>query len=119
MPSSTARALVLAGGGVTGIAWELGVLSALAGAGVGLADADLVLGTSAGAAVGAQITSGAPMSDLLAAQRVPASESKEVAAELDGAVLEEIIGVLLDGNADQTANLAKVGAMARAAETIS
>ena len=38
-------ALVLGGGGITGIAWELGVLSRLLEAGVALADADLVVGT--------------------------------------------------------------------------
>ena len=56
------RALVLAGGGVTGIAWELGFLSALHDAGADVvASADLVLGTSAGAAVGAQVTAGVPL----------------------------------------------------------
>jgi NTE family protein len=52
------RALVLGGGGVTGVAWEIGLLAGLAEAGVDLRDADLVVGTSAGASVAAQITSG-------------------------------------------------------------
>ena len=43
-----ARALVLGGGGVTGVAWELGLLAGLAAAGVDLTGADLVVGTSAG-----------------------------------------------------------------------
>ena len=41
------RALVLAGGGVAGIAWELGLLEGLARNGVDVTDADLVIGTSA------------------------------------------------------------------------
>ena len=53
----TIRALVLGGGGVTGVAWELGILHGLAEAGVDLTDADLVVGTSAGSVVAAQITS--------------------------------------------------------------
>ena len=50
------RALVLAGGGVTGIAWESGVLAGLAAGGVDTQDWDLVVGTSAGAFVGARLT---------------------------------------------------------------
>jgi len=48
------RALVLGGGGITGIAWEIGVLAGLRGAGVDLAaSADMIIGTSAGSVVGA------------------------------------------------------------------
>jgi len=47
------RALVLGGGGTTGIAWECGVLDALTDAGVDVDAADRVVGTSAGALVGA------------------------------------------------------------------
>ena len=54
----TRRALVLGGGGITGIAWELGLLHGLARAGVDLADADLVVGTSAGSIVGSLLRSG-------------------------------------------------------------
>src|SRR5688572_17337790 len=52
------RALVLGGGGITGVAWELGVLSGLREHGVDLTDADLIVGTSAGAVVGAQLATG-------------------------------------------------------------
>jgi NTE family protein len=52
------RALVLGGGGVVGIAWETGLLSGLADAGVDVRDADLVVGTSAGSMVGARIAAG-------------------------------------------------------------
>ena len=55
---------MLGGGGVTGIAWELGMLAGLAQAGVSLCDADLIVGTSAGSVVGAQITSPAPIEEL-------------------------------------------------------
>jgi NTE family protein len=65
-------ALVLGGGGITGIAWEVGILAGLARAGVDLTDADLVVGTSAGAVVGSQLTSGLPIEDLYAEQLKPA-----------------------------------------------
>jgi NTE family protein len=45
-------ALVLGGGGVTGIAWETGMLRGLVEAGVDLTRAELVIGTSAGSVVG-------------------------------------------------------------------
>jgi len=39
---------VLGGGGVTGVAWEIGLLAGLAARGVKLGQADLVVGKSAG-----------------------------------------------------------------------
>ena len=78
------RALVLAGG-VAGIAWELGVLRGLQDADSELAGrvlaADLVIGTSAGSAVAAQITSGVPLADLYDRQLSP--ESAEIEVQLD------------------------------------
>lgn len=62
------RGLVLGGGGITGIAWEIGVLAGLAEAGVDLTDAELIVGTSAGSVVGALVASGAPLPELYGAQ---------------------------------------------------
>ena len=42
---------MLGGGGVTGVAWEIGMLAGLAEAGVDLSTADLTVGTSAGSIV--------------------------------------------------------------------
>jgi NTE family protein len=54
----TKRALVLGGGGITGIAWMWGIMAGLKTAGVDLTGTDLVVGTSAGSVVGAQVASG-------------------------------------------------------------
>jgi NTE family protein len=70
-PRMAGRALVLGGGGVTGVAWELGLLAGLARSGVDLTVADLYVGTSAGSVVAAQITSGTPIEDLYARQLEP------------------------------------------------
>lgn len=52
-------ALVLSGGGPMGMAWQFGVLSGIAKAGVNLDDiVDLTVGTSAGSAVGIWFRSG-------------------------------------------------------------
>jgi NTE family protein len=61
------RALVLAGGGAAGNAWELGLIAGLSDAGVDVTEADLIIGTSAGSTVAAQITSGTRPADLYAA----------------------------------------------------
>ena len=61
------RALVLAGGGAAGNAWELGLIAGLSHAGVDVTEADLIIGTSAGSTVAAQITSGTPPAELYAA----------------------------------------------------
>lgn len=65
------RALVLGGGGVTGIAWETGLLHGLAAAGVDLSAADLFVGTSAGSVVATQLAGGVPLADLHTGQLLP------------------------------------------------
>jgi NTE family protein len=56
----TRTALVLGGGGSTGNAWLIGVIAGLFEAGLDVSDADLVVGTSAGATAAAQITGASP-----------------------------------------------------------
>jgi NTE family protein len=68
----TRRALVLGAGGEAGIAWEVGLLAGLAGRGVDLTAADLVVGTSAGAGVAARINSGVTLAELYETQLAPA-----------------------------------------------
>ena len=66
-PDPHSRALVLGGGGAAGNAWELGVIAGLSASGVDVTTVDLIVGTSAGSTVAAQITSGAGPADLYAA----------------------------------------------------
>jgi len=73
MQASDKSGLVLGGGGITGIAWELGLLAGLAEAGVDLLSADLIIGTSAGSVVGAQIASSTPVEALYLRQLEPPS----------------------------------------------
>jgi NTE family protein len=68
------RALVLGGGGVTGVAWLYGLLAGLAEFGLDLAGADAVIGTSAGAVVGAALASGAEPEALYRSQLDPAPD---------------------------------------------
>lgn len=80
------RALVLAGGGVAGIAWESGVLRGIQEIEPelysSLVAADVILGTSAGAAVAAQITSRTPLGELYDAQLGETTSELEVDLDL-------------------------------------
>lgn len=62
---------MLGGGGVTGIAWEIGLLAGLRDGGADVSGADLVVGTSAGSAVGAVVASGEDLEQLYAEQTSP------------------------------------------------
>jgi NTE family protein len=62
--------LVLGGGGAVGVAWETAVLAALDEAGVHLTGAGIVVGTSAGSIVGAQLLGRRDFADMLAEQAV-------------------------------------------------
>jgi NTE family protein len=110
------RALVLGGGGVTGIAWETGLLAGLAEAGIDLTSADLVVGTSAGSVVGAQIlAAGVTLEDLYAAQL--AAPAGELAARMGAnAMLRFITAALWPG--DEQKARARLGRAALRAPTV-
>jgi NTE family protein len=111
------KALVLAGGGVTGIAWETGVLLGLRDAGVDLvADADLVVGTSAGSTVAAQVLSGTDLAELDAVQQ--GDEHQEITPELDFGLLATIFSELAGGRLPDQEARARIGALALTAETV-
>ncbi|WP_412078618.1 patatin-like phospholipase family protein [Streptomyces xanthophaeus] len=108
-------ALVLGGGGLTGIGWECGILYGLARAGVDLAAADLVVGTSAGSVVGAQLTSGLLTPQELY-ERQLGDAAGESAARL-GAGLLARYALAMVRSRDPKAYRQRVGAMALAART--
>jgi NTE family protein len=112
------HALVLGGGGLAGIAWEIGLLAGLDEAGVALRDADLVVGTSAGSAVAAQLASGLPLPELLARQTDPAKQSPEIAADIDMDKVGELFG-LGQAPTDRAALRRQIGRVALLSETVS
>lgn len=68
MGTGPSRTLVLGGGGVSGIAWEIGVLLGLRDAGLDVTTWARVIGTSAGAIVGARLLGHASLDDLYMSQ---------------------------------------------------
>jgi NTE family protein len=100
----TSRAVVLGGGGVTGIAWEVGVLAGLRAAGLDLTQADLVLGTSAGSFVGTALASDYDLEKLFEEQAE--DSAAEVATSASAELMESWIAAHVEGNGDAR----KVGA---------
>jgi NTE family protein len=109
------RALVLGGGGVTGVAWEIGMLAGLATAGIDLGDADLVVGTSSGSVVGAEVAAGLDIEELYAAQL--AQPDPTAAARLGMPVLVRWAWAAARSR-DARKVRARIGAMALAAPTV-
>jgi NTE family protein len=113
------QALVLGGGGVAGIAWMTGLLYGLAEAGQDVTEADLIIGTSAGATVAAQVGSGLALEALFARQTEPALQSKEISVEVDMQKVAAEFSALLTGVTSAQDGQRRAGAYALAAHTVS
>jgi NTE family protein len=111
-------ALVLGGGGVAGIAWMTGLLAGLADAGRDVTGADLIVGTSAGATVAAQVASGLALDDLFARQAEPARQAREIPADLDLEKVAAEFGELMIGATSAQDMRQRVGAYALSADTV-
>ena len=110
------RALVLAGGGVAGIAWLLGVVEALRAGGVDLATADQIIGTSAGSVVGAQLATGQLAAAVAMQER---EQTAEIYVEVDLQSFFDTAAKLAVGAADDQEVMRRYGAAAIAHETVS
>ena len=122
---ATRRALVLAGGGIAGIAWETGILRGIADesptAARRLLESDVLVGTSAGSAVAAQIAGGSTLEALFDRQ------TAESSAEIDSGVgVDDITEIFLtalsepyDKAGDKTRQqMLRIGAVALATKTV-
>ena len=112
--SDQRTALVLGGGGITGIAWEIGVLAGLAEAGTDLSAADLVVGTSAGSVVGAQVACGVGIEEMYGRQLAPATG--EEAARLNRATIAQFGWAMLRSRGRDVDFRRRIGTLALAAE---
>jgi NTE family protein len=122
---TTGRALVLAGGGIAGIAWETGILQGIADeqpkAARLLLDSDVVVGTSAGSAVAAQIGSGSTLEALF--DRQVAESSAEIDSGVDVDDITELFLTALREPYDTTRDMTRqqmerIGAVAVATHTV-
>ncbi len=105
------KALVLGSGGITGAAWEVGLVAGLAARGLDLTAADLIVGTSAGSLASAQLTSGTALDELYRDQRAP-SEIAITATMGRALMLRYGLAVVLPGTAARARK--RLGRVARA-----
>lgn len=117
----TKSGLVLAGGGLAGIAWETGILQGIADAAPdaarALLAADVLLGTSAGSAVAAQIGSGTALGELYAAQVADASHEVHPGVTIDD-ITEMFLTAMTTPNTTKEQQLQRIGAIARSTDTV-
>lgn len=118
------RVLVLAGGGLAGIAWETGVLCGIADesptAARLLLDSDVLVGTSAGSAVAAQVSCGHPLDELFARQVAETSAEIDPGVDIE-AVTELFLTALSDSNTlgdKKNQQMQRIGAVALATATV-
>ena len=126
---TTRRALVLAGGGIAGIAWETGVLRGIADespvAARVLLGSDVLVGTSAGSAVAAQISSVSTLEVLFDRQVAESSAEIDSGVDVDQitelflAALGEPYEKSLERPVDKTRQqMQRIGAVALATKTV-
>ncbi|WP_166906090.1 patatin-like phospholipase family protein [Mycobacterium sp. DL440] len=115
------RALVLAGGGIAGIAWETGILQGIADESPETADAllasDVLVGTSAGSTVSAQLGSGLTLATLFARQVGTESAELDPVVSID-TVTDLFVKAVLTPNTTKAQKLQQIGAVALNTATV-
>ncbi|MGW4244403.1 patatin-like phospholipase family protein [Nocardia sp. NPDC004722] len=108
------RSVVLAGGGVVGTAWMSGLAAELRRRGIDLGVADSIVGTSAGAIVGAALVVGRDLDSFADDPRPPGDTPPPPMVKVE--LVRAVRAVLSDPTLDREAALRKVGRMAMAEE---
>ncbi|MGV0811878.1 patatin-like phospholipase family protein [Mycolicibacterium boenickei] len=115
------RALVLAGGGIAGIAWETGILQGIADESPETADAllasDVLVGTSAGSTVSAQLGSGLSLEQLFERQVGAESAELDPGVGIDN-VTDLFVKAMLTPNTTKAQKLQGIGTVALNSATI-
>lgn len=110
------RAVILGGGGVTGIAWQTGILRGLQDEGIDLTEADAIIGTSAGSFAGTYLACGL-VSEYFDLQFT--GETVEIAAAMSAESVKGFQQAIVEGKGDPAATGRGLGRMAMAATTVS
>jgi NTE family protein len=116
------RGLVLAGGGLAGIAWETGILRGIEDESAetvrALLDSDVVMGTSAGSAVAAQLGSGLSLEELYDRQVTGAGKEIDPGVDIED-ITRLFLNALSDPGATTAQKLQRIGEVARSTKTVS
>lgn len=114
-------ALVLAGGGIAGIAWETGILRGIADEAPETAQAllasDVLVGTSAGSTVAAQLGSGLSLDELYERQIAAVSAELNPGVGIDG-ITELFVTAMLTPNTTKQQKLQRIGEVALNTPTV-
>jgi NTE family protein len=113
--------LVLAGGGLAGIGWETGILRGIADeapeTAKALLDLDVLVGTSAGSTVAAQLGSGLGLDVLFDRQTAASSTELNPDVGVDE-ITELFVAAMLTPNTTTAEKLQKIGAVALSTQTV-
>lgn len=114
-------ALVLAGGGLAGIAWELGIVRGIADASPEAArllldPSTVFIGTSAGSAVAAQLSTSVGLDESYASQL--REESAEIGAVIDAEGLQAMFAAAVEGAVSAEDARRRIGALALSTATL-
>jgi NTE family protein len=117
---TTKRALVLAGGGLAGIAWEIGILRGIADASPETADAlresEVLVGTSAGSTVAAQLISGLSLDALFERQLEPSTS--ELSPDVGVEEITELFLTAMTQPGSKAEKLQRIGSVALSTDTV-
>ncbi len=111
---TTKRALILAGGGIAGIGWETGILRGIADespdTAQSLLNSDVLVGTSAGSTVAAQISSSVSLEALF--ERQTAETSSEIDPGVDIDAISALFLTAMAEPGELTEKLQRIGRIA-------
>ncbi|MCX2933004.1 patatin-like phospholipase family protein [Mycobacterium sp. CVI_P3] len=117
---TTKRALILAGGGIAGIGWETGVLRGIADEAPqtarALLDSDVLVGTSAGSTVAAQISGPMSLEELF--ERQAGDTSAEIDSGVDIDSIAELFLTAVSQPGELREKLQRIGAVALTTPTV-
>ncbi|MEV0464955.1 patatin-like phospholipase family protein [Nocardia tengchongensis] len=108
------RSVVLGAGGVVGAAWEAGLAAELRRRGIDLGAADSIVGTSAGAVVGAALVAGRVLDSFADDPRPPGSTEPPPVVKRE--LVAAVFSVLFDRTLERDEARRRVGRMAMAEE---
>lgn len=111
----TRQALVLAGGGYVASAWQIGLITGMADAGIEVRNADLLVGTSAGARVALHLASDVALEELFARQVGPNPRPAQVPPSVDWPQLRRDLAHAIEADGGRTEILKRIGSLAIAA----
>lgn len=108
------RALVLAGGGYVASSWEIGLATGMADMGLDVRNADLLVGTSAGARVALDFASGKPLDEFYRMRAGPDLPPLEAHPKIDMARLRGDLDEAKKAGGTPAEILKRIGAIALA-----